>query len=268
MRPYIIGKRNFDKKHRNNSDSKKTSSKTVSIGSISIQVNKTQLIGSNRWDDNVEFDDFKEVPNLLKYRIEKIEMWKSTKFSSTTEINGIQITYREINTNEIFVTNLRKGQLGESYSKGSEVILLDRAEYIKDVTIRSGWVVDNLTFSTSKSQSKTFGGNGGDFRTFNELKDQVVIGTYGVYGTNLYSIGFYSISIEDYQKNLIFNSNLVYRLINHRIKGKKDELIKLIEVLKQKENEEKSRTYFPEITLARTISEMPRHVTLKIISFI
>jgi hypothetical protein len=265
MNPHFRGIRKFKKY---DDDFYKISSETISIGSISIEVKKTQFIGSNRWNDNIHFDDLKEVPNLLRYRIEKIEIWTSTNFSPTTEINGLQITYRELNTNEIFVTNLRKGGIGLENSMGSDVILLDRAEYIEDISIRSGWVVDNLTFKTSNSQIHSFGGKGGDFRAFNELKDQVVIGTFGVYGTHLYSIGFYYISKKDYHKNLIFNSNLVYRLINKRIKGKKDELIKIIEILKQKENEEKSGRYIPEITFARTINEMPKHVTLKIISFI
>jgi len=75
----------------------------IKIRNKLISITKTSLIGSpNRWNDNKKFDDFEDIPNLLQYQIEKIEIWRSKNYSPTTEVEGIQIT------TERFISTIRK----------------------------------------------------------------------------------------------------------------------------------------------------------------
>jgi hypothetical protein len=236
------------------------------VGSKTIKISQTLLHGKKMWNDDIEFDDFSEFPNLPLYRIEKIEIWNSFNFSSTSEIKGFQITYKELSTNKTFKTNLRKGTVSDTTSRVSEIHLKED-EYIEEVTTRSGWVVDNITIKTNKTAPITVGGQGGDYKRFQINKDRVVIGTFGAYGTHLYRIGFYHISKEDYYFIFINNSKLSLFLINTRMKGKKEQLESLIKDLGLKSKETKGDEFKSPLTLARVINEMPKVATLMIISF-
>jgi len=93
------------------------------------------------------------------------------------------------------MSNREKRRINKS--QDCKTFTLNNSEHIKQVILRSGWVVDSLSFVTDENNKYFSGGEGGSKTDLN-LKNRVIIGTYGLYGTHLYAIGFYQFSKEDF----------------------------------------------------------------------
>jgi len=186
-----------------------------------IEIKKTKQIGKSReWDDEIEFDDFKNFEDLLDYKICKIKIWYGNSFSPIPPVvNGIQIFYKNLQTYEIISTPEYFGPLG---LRGFQEFELNDNEFIVDCDIRAGWIMDKVTFILNSGREFTVGGSGGSGIKF-DLKGYAAIGIHGSYGElqALYNLGFYVIDLDTYQKNLQAGTRLTYLKIRRALKNEK-----------------------------------------------
>jgi hypothetical protein len=167
-------------------------------GQAKINIERSHLGGSLRYESDPKtkfFDDLKKIPNLVDFKIKKIELWTGENFNPSSTVNGINVTHQNYQTGESLTSGSR---VSEENLIGSISFELEEDEYLVGLDYRNGWVMDTLNFTTNTGRSFTAGGTGGSPGKFN-LNDRVIIGFFGSCGTTLYSLGLYTISVQDYQ---------------------------------------------------------------------
>jgi len=156
---------------------------------------KLPSLGSNHRDTQY-FDDAKELQSFaespFQCRIVKLRLWYG-KHTPTGVVNGIQLTYKNIENNTLYET---KKRYGDHQLTGYHDYILGENEYLKDVEIKAGAVIDKICFLTNKKRVISEGGEGGSSTTY---KSDVIIGTHGGFGGHLHNIGFYVAPIEEYR---------------------------------------------------------------------
>jgi len=149
-------------------------------------------------NDTKAFNDLNEIQNfaksLLQCRIIKIRLWYGNHMPGGV-VNGIQLTYKNLDNGKIYETSKR---YGDHQLQGYMDYDLEDDEYITKVDVRSGGIVDQLTFYTNKDRMIRKGGPGGDFAECN-VEGKVIVGTHGGFGGHLHNIGFYLASVHDFQ---------------------------------------------------------------------
>lgn len=167
-------------------------------GQGKINIDRSYLGGSLRYENDTQtkfFDDLKKIPNLVDYKIKTIEIWTGENFNPSSTVNGIRVTHQNYKTGELLTSGSR---VSEENLIGSTAFELEDNEYLVALDYRNGWVMDNLHFTTNTGRTFTAGGTGGDEGSFN-LNDRVIVGFFGSCGTTLYSLGLYTISVQDYE---------------------------------------------------------------------
>lgn len=137
---------------------------------------------AGRWHaDTVAYNDENELKKIGKHpkRITNIRVW------SSEYIVGIEVFYDGISAG---------ARMGSEYFKGvtSSDFTLGPGEYIKKVSGRSGDLIDQVSFKTTKKREITFGTSTGGKKF--KLKDhggRVVKGFKVGFGGHLHSIGVY-----------------------------------------------------------------------------
>ena len=158
-------------------------------------------MGSFRYEGEQKtknFDDVNNLTNLLDYKIVKIEVWTADHFNPSSVLNGIETTYQNLRTGELVTSGCR---VSEMNLIGTTVFEFQEGEYIVNLNIRSGWVMDCLTLYLNSGRKFSIGGTGGD-PTFFKLDNQVVVGFFGSSGTSLYNLGVHTITTEEYHENI------------------------------------------------------------------
>jgi hypothetical protein len=158
------------------------------------------------------------------------------------DINGIQITFKHLLRNEFIESEAR---FGDRALDGSKEFDIEDHEHIVQVNMRSGWIVDSISFVLNTGRVISVGGTGGSYRSF-DLKDSVVVGFYGTYGTNLYSLGLHSISAHENKLNNSLRKRFTMILIKQRLLHKREELENKI-----KELEMNKEDYSSEIAIGK-----------------
>jgi hypothetical protein len=225
------------------------------------KLERTKQIGSSRWQDAVHFDDFEKIPNLLDYKIHKIKIFYGVAFSpKPPSINGIEVTYKHLLRDEYITTGENKG---DKDLTGSQEFELSRDQFITNVHLRHGWIMDSLTFNVHNKGEITIGGQGGSFKDF-ELQNRVVVGFHGTYGTNLYSIGLYTISEEDYRNNLFMKEKFIYVALRHRLHNNPEQIQAIIKSLEIREDK---INYLSDIVFGK-LCLLSKHVLADVVRFI
>jgi hypothetical protein len=211
-----------------------------------ITIEKSKKIGGgSHTTKSYDFDDQNDVENLLDYTIKEIKIWYGDAYSPKPPVvNGIQITYKHIVEDKIIKT---KENYGTKQLQGHEIFKLDKGEYLSNINIRNGWIIDKLSLECNNGRVIEVGGQGGGPKKFEIPKNRVLVGFHGTYDTNLYTIGAYHISEEDYLSNLFLKKRLPFILIRLRYKNRHDELEKLTKDLSDKGN----LNDLPEMALAK-----------------
>jgi hypothetical protein len=131
---------------------------------------------------------------------------------STDRITRIAIRHgRRIERIVIEYANVRDETKLESVGNEAgkwSYIRLDPDEFITYITGRSGTLIDQITFHTSKRRSfGPFGGNGGNPFEINIPSNGMVIGFTGKYGPSINQIGLiYKIPDESFNKGTIMTA--------------------------------------------------------------
>jgi hypothetical protein len=226
-----------------------------------FKILKSKQIGSCRWQDAVHFDDLEKIPKLLDYKIHKIKIFYGVAFSSKPpSINGIEVTYKHLLRDEYIKTGENKG---DKELTGYQEIELNTGQFITNVHLRNGFIVDSVSFALNDKGYITIGGQRGNYKDF-ELLNRAVVGFYGTYGTNLYSLGLYSISDEEYHKNLLLKKRFSYLAIRHRLHDKHEQLQTIIQSLDKKQDNKNS---IAEIAFAK-LCLLSKYVFADVITYV
>ena len=160
-------------------------------------ITKTSKVSGLRCG-NRSFDDMEELKGfaqtLLQCRIIGIRFWYGS-YSPTMVINGIQVTYKNLDNWKVFKTTERYSY--QLLQHGYHDIKFGPNELIQDVKARTGQAVDQLNFFTNKKRIISKGGKGGDINPFTVDEGRVIIGTYGATGACLQHIGFYTAPLRE-----------------------------------------------------------------------
>ena len=116
------------------------------------------------------FDDLKEFQqvneNILEWQIKRLRFWYGN--DATQVINGVQVTFRNLNTWKEFKTTQRYGHHAlNSYPKD---VRFDHNKIIQKVEAHVGDVVDQLRVYTNKQRTIIQGGAGGNPSPFHWQK--------------------------------------------------------------------------------------------------
>jgi len=225
------------------------------------QIKKSKWIGSSRWPDYKSFDDKIFLQDLLDYKISKIKIWYGHGFSpKPPDINGIQFTFKHITSGKLKPTEERMGQRSMDGFKEFE---LSDNEYIVDVKIRSGWIVDCLVFVLNTGRKIEVGGTGGSAGYYELDKNDVVVGTYGSYGTNLYQFGLYTITRNDLLLHRFRIRRLPFLAVRMNYAKNIEKLNEIIELLVKNNN----NNYAKEIAFGK-LCLLPKSLFANVISYL
>ncbi|XP_059141363.1 ectoderm-neural cortex protein 1-like [Physella acuta] len=131
------------------------------------------FVGNRRYADGGEVAACPEPPSFLyqdpNIRLRKIEIW-TRRWSSSIVIAGLTLTY----DNPLLPGTVHVSTFGsEERAIKRYQIELEPDEFIIKSVIRSGWLIDSLSFTTNKRKNLgPFGGNGG-----NEYSESAASGT-------------------------------------------------------------------------------------------
>ena len=153
-------------------------------------ISNTPKIGK-RHPDTANFNDIEELheftDSLMECRIINIRLHYG-RFTPETVVNGIQVTYQNIDNGKIFETTERYG--GHQHV-GYKDFALDNGELIEFAQAKpGGTVIDQLVLKTNKGKIIEEGG-GNDENYVYDLKEGFIVGMFGGWGGHLHHIGFF-----------------------------------------------------------------------------
>jgi len=185
-------------------------------------IEKSSYLGAQHRDTKM-FDDLDELRNfassLLECRIISIRLYHGS-LMPTGVVNGIQLVYKNLDNGKIYETTKR---FGTHQFIGDTIYELFPEEFLIDVKVRSGDVIDYLGFQTSRNRLIAKGGKTGSERPFS-FNGKVVVGMHGGYGGHLHNIGFYLAPKEEVK----YWKRRPYILIKKKLEQNKDALDKFI----------------------------------------
>ena len=169
------------------------------------------------------FDDSQDLGGteaaLLHHRIKSIKIYTG-KIKEHIVIGGIQITYKNIITNEVKELPIRKGNI-QYEEEDINVFELESGEYLNKFHIRfenDENYLYQLGFETNKKRQFLKGCEYGEEKNSDlNKKDIIILGTFGHYNTKLDSIGILFVDALEYNKK----NNKGYFELKFRIKKDK-----------------------------------------------
>ena len=151
--------------------------------------------------NNIFFDDHPDLGfDYLQYKIEKIKFWKGKKGNNDV-VAGIQTTYKNIRTNEMFISEEHRG---ENKENNLEIIEFNLApmEYIINCSLcYNEGSIFKITFKTNLKKEFSVGNKIGEEIEVYELKDKMkfVLSFFGTFGKQqLTSIGLFINKYEEF----------------------------------------------------------------------
>lgn len=225
------------------------------------KLERTKKIGSCRWQDKKNFDDLEKIPNICDFKIHKIKVFYGNAYSpKPPSINGIEVTYKHLMRDEYITTGENKG---DQDLTGFREFVLGSKEFLSNIHLRHGWIMDALSFNLKNKGEITVGGQGGKFMDF-ELQNKVVVGFHGTFGTNLYSIGLYTVSEEEYRENIFMKEKFIYVALRFRLHSNPDRTVPIINSLEQREDK---KTYLSDIVFGK-LCLLSKHIFADVVKFI
>ncbi len=205
-----------------------------------FHIEKLSKYGPTHGDTRV-FDDKELLKDLSNYKLAKIRYWYGHLVPSGV-VNGLKLTFKNLSTGKLVETESR---YGNHQLSGNQDIELYDDEYILEVEIGAGQVIDGLIFKTTRGRTFKLGGNGGN-RNKIDMNNQFVVGTYGGWGGHLHNFGLYVAPIED----IFYAKRRPYLLLKHSLLKNKD----LLSQIKNDLSEHKISTRNPENIFAALLT--------------
>jgi len=210
-----------------------TNQKSTGKMKLDSCIEKSPALG-NHHRDTKNFDDFEELKDfaisLMECRIIKIRLYYGS-LMPTGVVNGIQLVYQNLDSGKVHETTKR---YGNHQFIGDTVYELGPEEFIENIKVRSGGVIDYLELGTTKNRIIAKGGKGGGSDRPYSFKGRIVVGTHGGYGGHLHNIGFYVAPKEQVK----YWSKRPYILLKEKLEKNKDTLCQYISDA-QKQNTKK-----------------------------
>jgi len=157
----------------------------------------------------------------------------------THVVNGIQLTYKNLDNGKSFETTQR---FGDHQLIGYQDFYLSENEHIIKAEFRTGDTIDQLKFYTNKQRVISKGGNTGHPWPCS-FEGKAVVGTFGGFGGHLHNIGFYVAPMEEIR----FSKRKPYLLIRAWLQKHKESK----DIIKDK----KKRAYWSEIAFLLLVLE-------------
>jgi hypothetical protein len=174
------------------------------VFSPNLRCQKTQYIEENYVTPIRNYDCLRIYEDLAFFRMKKLQVFTNKDYNSSGCIAGIRITYENRKNNQEYKT-----ETFGHFSPWDRTYTFAENEYITNIKIRHGWILDKLFLILNTGKTVDFGGSGGSIKDFN-LKGKVVLGFYfNVERTNIMGMGLYT--VEDKQYNLKLNPK--YKLL-------------------------------------------------------
>ncbi len=184
-----------------------------------LPLEKTNYYG-NRYKDTKVFDDEQEIGNLIDYSLNKIKIWYGNA-TEETMLNGIQLQFKHRISGRIIKTPER---YGNHHLLNSVEFVLHDDEYIVSAIIWAGAYVGRIEFLTNKNRSISAGGFncnryyhwvGSESKYVIDMKDKVLVGTFGGHGGHFHGVGLYLAPKSEYLNHF----KLFYFLVRLRMKN-------------------------------------------------
>lgn len=167
------------------------------------------------------FDDIAFLRKHPGSVIHKIEVWASSF------VFGLQVTYRDSNTNKVTGKGVKSysksGYYGYSGGQAStKSFTLVEGEFINQVTIRSGEIVDGFQLGTNYGRIEQFGGLGGTHHDLLIPANHQVLGFFGGLSSVMARMGVFSKIVVSQQELDLLEEMILISLpdvLTHIVKG-------------------------------------------------